>query len=127
MASDAMSAVKTGMPALFASTMDVPIALESHGQRMMASTLRTMKSMTWLRCFAGSNSPLVTRVVIPWILASAVIASAMSLKNGFVSVSTEMPITVFGRSAASSEGMETRAAEVAMAKRRRVIGFMEEQ
>ena len=54
-------------------------------------------------------------------------ADEFSMKNGFVSVSTEMPITVFGRSAASSEGTETRAAEVAMAKRRRVIGFMEER
>ena len=56
----AMSAVKTGMPALLASMMAVPTALESAGVRMMALTFCAMKSFTWVRCFAGSNSALVT-------------------------------------------------------------------
>ena len=45
-ARQAMSAVKTGIPAAFASSMTGPIDLESHGQSTMAATFLTMKSFT---------------------------------------------------------------------------------
>ena len=55
-----MSAVKTGIPAAFASSIAGPIDCESHGQSTMAATFLTMKSFTWFCCRATSNSPLVT-------------------------------------------------------------------
>ena len=41
-----ISEVKTGIPALFASWIDVPIERESHGLRIIAFTFLTMKSLT---------------------------------------------------------------------------------
>ena len=59
----AMSAVKTGMPALLASSMAGPMPFESAGQRMMASTFCTMKFSICDCCLARSISPAV---MISW-------------------------------------------------------------
>ena len=58
-ARQAMSAVKTGMPAALASSIAGPIYRESQGQSTIAEQPATMKSFTWFCCLATSNSPLV--------------------------------------------------------------------
>ena len=92
-----MSAVNTGCPRGLASAMLVPIALESVVQRMIASMSRTMKSATWFFCLTGSfGSPAVTTTSRPCLAPSSFMASAMSMKNGLESVSTETPTVSFG-------------------------------
>ena len=46
----AISAVNTGIFAVFASTIALPIAVESYGVSTIASTFFEMKSSTWLCC-----------------------------------------------------------------------------
>ena len=52
-----MSAVNTGIPALFASWIVVPTDRELHGQRTIALTFLTMKSFTWSFWRAGVDFP----------------------------------------------------------------------
>ena len=90
-----MSAVKTGTFALLASLMTLPIALESHGHSTMALTFLTRKSLTCFCCLTTSRSPDTAMTSKPSLPASAARTSAISLKNGFVIVRTEMPIVFF--------------------------------
>ena len=58
-----MSAVKTGMSDLFASTIALPMACESYGVRTIAATFCEMKSSTWLCCFELSRFASTTVTV----------------------------------------------------------------
>ena len=51
----AISAVNTGIFALLASTIALPIACESYGVSTIAATFCEMKSSTWLCCFELSR------------------------------------------------------------------------
>ena len=118
----AMSAVNTGMPALLASAMAVPIDLLSHGQRMMAATCLTMKSDTWSRWRAGSISPATTTTSMSCLAASALMARPMSTKNGLVSVSSETPIVPLEAASAGPAAKRVSTAARATAIVRRVHG-----
>ena len=92
-ARQAISAVKTGMPAALASWMAGPIARESQGQSTIGRDLLDDEVLDLILLpghveVAADDDRRRSRASSP----SAVKVSPITLKNGLVSVSTETPI-----------------------------------